>query len=220
MAISNVLAPRVHRMVASNTPTRELGRLMTRAGRLQFIMLMCVFLGFVAVGRPFVVLWAKGDASFAIDYPVAILLFLSTIMSSIQFVGLEILRAKGMHKFRAWVYLAAAGVNVVLMIPCAGSGVCWRRRQHPYRHTAGKRHAHQLVLLQKDRAGCETVLAAHRPAAALHAITGHCGGADRPLRSGGQLSADRSVGLRVRGRLCRKSVDLRHEPLRAGTGQQ
>ena len=42
-------------------------------------------------------LWAKGDASFAIDYPVAILLFLSTIMSSIQFVGLEILRAKGMH---------------------------------------------------------------------------------------------------------------------------
>ena len=91
--------------------------LMTRAGRLQFIMLMCVFLGFVAVGRPFVVLWAKGDASFAIDYPVAILLFLSTIMSSIQFVGLEILRAKGMHKFRAWVYLAAAGVNVVLMIP-------------------------------------------------------------------------------------------------------
>ena len=117
MAISNVLAPRVHRMVASNTPTRELGRLMTRAGRLQFIMLMCVFLGFVAVGRPFVVLWAKGDASFAIDYPVAILLFLSTIMSSIQFVGLEILRAKGMHKFRAWVYLAAAGVNVVLMIP-------------------------------------------------------------------------------------------------------
>ena len=66
MAISNVLAPRVHRMVASNTPTRELGRLMTRAGRLQFIMLMCVFLGFVAVGRPFVVLWAKGDASFAI----------------------------------------------------------------------------------------------------------------------------------------------------------
>lgn len=152
MAISNVLAPRVHRMVASNTPTRELGRLMTRAGRLQFIMLMCVFLGFVAVGRPFVVLWAKGDASFAIDYPVAILLFLSTIMSSIQFVGLEILRAKGMHKFRAWVYLAAAGVNVVLMIPlCRKWGLLGVGQQHPYRHAAGKRPAHQLVLLQKDR---------------------------------------------------------------------
>ena len=83
---------------------------------------MCVFLGGVAVGRPFVVLWAKGDASFAIDYPVAILLFLSTIMSSIQFVGLEILRAKGMHKFRAWVYLGAAAVNVGLMIPLCKYG--------------------------------------------------------------------------------------------------
>ena len=221
MAISNVLAPRVHRMVASNTPTRELGRLMTRAGRLQFIMLMCVFLGFVAVGRPFVVLWAKGDASFAIDYPVAILLFLSTIMSSIQFVGLEDPAGQGDAQVPG-LGLSGGGRRQrgADDPPVPEVGSAGRCRQHPYRHTAGKRPAHQLVLLQKDRAGCETVLAAHRPAAALHAIAGHCGGADRPLRSGGQLSADRSVGLRVRGRLCRKSVGLRHEPLRAGTGQQ
>ena len=117
MAISNVLIPRVHRMVAEGDSNRELTRLMTKTGRLQFIMLMAVFLGFVAVGRPFVILWAGGKEQFAVDYPVALLLFASTIVSAIQFVGLEILRAKGMHKFRAWVYLAAAGVNVVLMIP-------------------------------------------------------------------------------------------------------
>ena len=117
MAISNVLIPRVHRMVAEGDSNRELTRLMTKAGRLQFIMLMAVFLGFVAVGRPFVILWAGGKEQFAVDYPVALLLFASTIVSAIQFVGLEILRAKNMHRFRAWVYLAAAGVNVVLMIP-------------------------------------------------------------------------------------------------------
>ena len=100
MAISNVLIPRVHRMVAEGDSNRELTRLMTKTGRLQFIMLMAVFLGFVAV-----------------DYPVALLLFASTIVSAIQFVGLEILRAKNMHRFRAWVYLAAAAVNVGLMIP-------------------------------------------------------------------------------------------------------
>lgn len=50
MAISNVLIPRVHRMVAEGDSNRELTRLMTKAGRLQFIMLMAVFLGFVAVG--------------------------------------------------------------------------------------------------------------------------------------------------------------------------
>lgn len=85
---------------------------MTKAGRLQFIMLMAVFLGFVAVGRPFVILWAGGKEQFSVDYPVALLLFASTIVSAIQFVGLEILRAKNMHRFRAWVYLGAAAVNV------------------------------------------------------------------------------------------------------------
>ena len=203
MAISNVLAPRVHRMVASNTPTRELGRLMTRAGRLQFIMLMCVFLGFVAVGRPFVVLWAKGDASFAIDYGAGD----PAGQGDAQVPGLGL--SGGGRRQR--------GADDPPVPEVGSAGRC---RQHPHCHTTRKCPAHQLVLLQKDRAGCETVLAAHRPAAALHAIAGHCGGADRPLRSGGHLSADRSVGLRVRGRLCRKSVDLRHEPLRAGTGQQ
>ncbi|MFQ9053079.1 MAG: lipopolysaccharide biosynthesis protein [Oscillospiraceae bacterium] len=125
MAISNVLIPRVHRMVAEGDSNRELTRLMTKAGRLQFIMLMAVFLGFVAVGRPFVILWAGGKEQFAVDYPVALLLFASTIVSAIQFVGLEILRAKNMHRFRAWVYLAAAAVNVGLMIPCANTAAWW-----------------------------------------------------------------------------------------------
>ena len=75
-------------MVAEGDSNRELTRLMTKAGRLQFIMLMAVFLGFVAVGRPFVILWAGGKEQLAVDYPVALLLFASTIVSAIQFVGL------------------------------------------------------------------------------------------------------------------------------------
>ena len=68
------------------------------------------------------ILWAGGKEQFAVDYPVALLLFASTIVSAIQFVGLEILRAKNMHRFRAWVYLAAAAVNVGLMIPLCKYG--------------------------------------------------------------------------------------------------
>ena len=105
MAISNVLIPRVHRMVAEGDSTRELTKLMTKAGRLQFI-----------------ILWAGGKEQFSVDYPVALLLFASTIVSAIQFVGLEILRAKNMHRFRAWVYLGAAAVNVGLMIPLCKYG--------------------------------------------------------------------------------------------------
>ena len=208
MAISNVLIPRVHRMVAEGDSNRELTRLMTKAGRLQFIMLMAVFLGFVAVGRPFVILWAGGKEQFAVDYPVALLLFASTIVSAIQFVGLEILRAKNMHRFRAWVYLAAAAVNVGLMIPlCKYGGLVGG---------GGERPSHQLVFPPPCGPGCPLVLGPHRPAAAVHAGTRHRGGAYRRASSGVRVSGYSHLGLRVRGRLRRQPVAVWHEPLRAG----
>ena len=216
MAISNVLAPRVHRMVASNTPTRELGRLMTRAGRLHVrVSGLCgggpPLRGAVGQGRRQLChRLSRGDFAVSLHHHV-----LHPVRGAGDPAGQGDAQVPGLGLSGGGRRQRGADDPPVPEVGSAG-----RCRQHPYRHTAGKRPAHQLVLLQKDRAGCETVLAAHRPAAALHAIAGHCGGADRPFRSGGQLSADRSVGLRVRGRLCRKSVDLRHEPLRAGTGQQ
>lgn len=115
-AISNVLTPRVHRLVAENRPMRELDALFTKVGRLQFILLGCIFLGFVAVGRSFVVLWGGGE-QFAVDYWTTLLLFFATMWTNIQTVGIEIQRAKNMHKFRSMVYLAVAVGNTLLSIP-------------------------------------------------------------------------------------------------------
>jgi len=121
MAISNLLIPRVNRLVAENRPIRELDRLFIRVGRLQFILLGCIFWGFVAVGRTFVVLWG-GDAKFEVDYAVTLLLFGATLWANIQMLGYEILRAKNMHKFSSLVYLIialgtaiATGVGMLIM---------------------------------------------------------------------------------------------------------
>ena len=115
-AISNLLIPRVNRIVAENRPIRELDRLFIRVGRLQFIFLGGIFWGFVAVGRTFVVLWG-GDAKFAVDYAVTLLLFGATLWANIQMLGYEILRAKNMHKFSSLVYLIIALGNTALSIP-------------------------------------------------------------------------------------------------------
>ena len=115
-AISNVMTPRVHRLVASNAPKRELDALFTKVGRLQYILLYGIFLGFVAVGRSFVVLWGGGQ-EFAVDYWTALLLFFATLWTNIQTVGIEIQRAKNMHKFRSLVYLGVALANAVVSIP-------------------------------------------------------------------------------------------------------
>ena len=214
MAISNVLIPRVHRMVAEGDSNRELTRLMTKAGRLQFIMLMAVFLGFVAVGRPFVILWAGGKEQFAVDYPVALLLFASTIVSAIQFVGLEILRAKNMHRFRAWVYLAAAAVNVGLMIPlCKYGGLVGVAGSILFITVVGnvlpinwyfRRHVGLDVRWFWVR------IARLLPSMLVPAIVAVLIAVLAPV------SGYSHLGLRVRGCLRRQPVAVWHEPLRAG----
>ena len=115
-AVGNVLTPRVHRMVAENQPTKELTKLFTKAGRIQFILLACIYLGFVAVGQTFVVLWG-GAEQFRVDYVVTLLLFAAMTFPGIQVVGIEIQRAMNMHKFRSITYSIVAVINALLLIP-------------------------------------------------------------------------------------------------------
>lgn len=112
---SNLLTPRVHQMVANNVSDKKISDLFIRVGRFQFVLLVMILLGFVAVGYPFVLMWAGegyGDA-----YIISLLLFIPTILPSIQNLGIEIQRAKNMHKFRSVTYLAVAVLNVLISIP-------------------------------------------------------------------------------------------------------
>lgn len=115
-AISNVLTPRVHRLVAENAPMRALDALFTKVGRLQFILLACIFFGFVAIGKPFLILWGGGE-EFGVDYAVTLLLFFTTLWTNIQTVGIEIQRAKNMHHFRSLTYLGVTVVNIAISLP-------------------------------------------------------------------------------------------------------
>ena len=83
---------------------------------LQFILLGGIFLGFVAIGQSFVVLWGGGE-QFRIDYWTALLLFFACLWTNIQTVGIEIQRAKNMHKYRSLVYLGVLVGNIVISIP-------------------------------------------------------------------------------------------------------
>jgi O-antigen/teichoic acid export membrane protein len=116
MAIANVLTPRVHCMVAEHRSDRELSRLFTRVGRIQFLLLMAIFLGFVAVGETFVIRWGGGER-FAVSYVIALILMATTILPAIQTVGIEIQRAKGMQRFRTYLYLAVCVGNALISIP-------------------------------------------------------------------------------------------------------
>ncbi len=49
--------------------------------------------------------------------PIALLLIIPVTIPLIQNLGIEIQRARNMHKFRSWVYLFIALGNIAITIP-------------------------------------------------------------------------------------------------------
>ncbi len=114
-AISNVFVPRVNQMISTHNDNRALTSLFTSVGRMQFFMLSMVFTGLIFFGKPFISIWAGAD--YAESYPIALMLIIPVTIPLIQNLGIEIQRAKNMHKFRSWVYLFIAIGNILITIP-------------------------------------------------------------------------------------------------------
>lgn len=115
--VSSVFVPRVNRLVAAVHDRTELTLLFTRVGRIQFLMLALVASGLVVFGEAFISKWAGVDYEGA--YPIALLLVLPVTIPLIQNLGIEIQRAKNLHRFRSWLYLGIAVLNVAMSIPLA-----------------------------------------------------------------------------------------------------
>ena len=114
-SISNVFVPKVNRIVAESNDDKQLTILFTKVGRIQFIILGMILSGFVFFGNPFVKIWAGSE--YGASYIIALLLIVPVTVPLIQNLGIEIQRAKNMHKARAVVYLAIAIANVFISIP-------------------------------------------------------------------------------------------------------
>lgn len=114
-AVSGVYIPRVNALVAAKNGDRELSSLFTRIGRVQFILLSLVLLGLIFFGQAFIALWA--GENYSASYLIALILIIPVTIPLIQNLGIDIQRAKNMHKFRSWVYLFIAIGNVGISIP-------------------------------------------------------------------------------------------------------
>lgn len=114
-SISNVFVPKVNRIVADSDDNVELTQLFTKVGRIQFMVLGLVLTGFIFFGKPFISMWA--GYGYSASYAVALLLVVPVTVPLIQNLGIEIQRAKNMHKARSIVYFFIAICNVFISIP-------------------------------------------------------------------------------------------------------
>ncbi len=113
-AISSVFVPKVNMLVSKENDNQKLTNLFTKVGRIQFIILALIISGYILYGKEFIAFWA-GEA-YKDAYLIGLLLMLPVTIPLIQNLGIEIQRAKNMHKIRSVVYFVMAIANIFLSI--------------------------------------------------------------------------------------------------------
>lgn len=112
---SSVFAPKINKIIAESGSDDETNEIFIRIGRIQFYIVTLILLGYIFWGRQFVYLWVGNEYSDA--YWIGLLLMISVYVPCFQNIGLEIQKAKNMHKARSVVYFLIAIVNIIITIP-------------------------------------------------------------------------------------------------------
>ena len=108
--------PKVNRLIIGGGSKKEVNKLFALSGRIQFIVLAVIMLAYIFFGKAFIVNYFANE-QYLETYYIGLLLILPLIVPLIQNVGVEILRAYNMHKFRSVAYLIMAIINLIISIP-------------------------------------------------------------------------------------------------------
>lgn len=116
-ALSGVFAPRIHRIIARSGGVGEANALFRRVGRVQFMLMLYLFLMFTTFGHPIILLLF--GSKYSSSYSVALLLMAPALLAVIKNMGIEIRKAMNLHKAPALFMLVVTIFNVVISIPLA-----------------------------------------------------------------------------------------------------
>lgn len=114
-SIASIFAPKINSIVAKSDNNDQLTNFFIKISRIMFMMLFLVIIGFVFFGRKFIMLWAGVD--YSDSYYVSLMLMIGSIIPFVQICGIEIQKAKNMHKVRSIAFLVVAILNIVISIP-------------------------------------------------------------------------------------------------------
>lgn len=115
--ICGVFLPRISYLYEHDKNIKEISNIFNKVGRIQMILLFWVLSAFVALGRNFIRLWVGELYDDA--YIIALLIMIPALVPLTQNIGVTILRVMNMHRYRSYMYLAIAIINVVTSIPLA-----------------------------------------------------------------------------------------------------
>lgn len=112
--MSGVFLPQLSAITSKTKDMTQINAIFCKLGRLQFIFIMLLLIGFAFLGKTFIVLWVGPE--YTICYYIAIILMAAYVLDVSQNIGNPILQAMKKHAFRAYVYVIMAILNIVLCI--------------------------------------------------------------------------------------------------------
>lgn len=115
VSISNVFVPKINMIVAKTNDSNLLSALFAKVGRIQFMVSYLIISGYIVFGKNFIKLWA--GEGYEQSYYVGLLLLIPATVELIQYLGIEIQKAKNMHKTRSVVYTLISTANIIISIP-------------------------------------------------------------------------------------------------------
>lgn len=114
-AISGVMLPKITKMEEQKATNEEFTKVFIQTGRIQYILMALIITGFVLFGQVFINIWAGTE--YASAYIIACILMIPLTVPLIQNVGLSILQAKNLYKYRTIIFFAISILNVIISIP-------------------------------------------------------------------------------------------------------
>ncbi|WP_077706059.1 oligosaccharide flippase family protein [Virgibacillus dokdonensis] len=116
-SMTSVFLPNITKVVTNRNSDIQLTKIFIRIGRLQYILLGTVLVGFLLFGKEFIYVWVGGG--FSESYYITLIILIPFTVDLIQNIGLVILQAKNMYGFRAITFFIMSLLNIVISIPLA-----------------------------------------------------------------------------------------------------
>lgn len=114
-AINGMFMPRISKIIVDGKKDTELVPLMVKVGRIQLMLIGLVSVGFLALGKSFIIdVWDKPD--FAQSYYCAVLLLIPNMFYLPMQIANTTLVVENKVKIQAQVFMVMGAVNVVLSL--------------------------------------------------------------------------------------------------------
>lgn len=111
-AINGMFMPRISRIIVEGKKEKDLMPLMIKVGRIQTMIIGILTVGFIALGRSFIVyIWDKPN--FLLSYFCAVILIIPSFFYLPMQIANTTLIVENKVKLQAYVFMVMGGVNVV-----------------------------------------------------------------------------------------------------------